>query len=487
MKSTKFQVLSEDEVKRIHGLSFELMEEVGIKVEVKKMRQMLADAGCKVDEATKIVKFPQGVVEDYLKKVPREFVVCGADPDNEWVVNPDTQIFGGLGTAIGMYDLKTGEYRPTTLKDTIDHVILFDYLDNIVSNQMDYWPHDIPMQTIHSETIRGWAENCTKSFGMGAYGVMPTTDMMEMTAIVMGGKEAIKKKHPFISIVSIQSPLSTSQIQVEGMMILAEHGQPVIPSPEAMAGTTAPASLAGLLTQHNAEILSHIVMTQVVNPGNPVLYGSVSTIAEMRRGTVYLGAVETGMISAASAQLAHHLDIPCRVVAGATESKTLDIQCGVERVRSIMLAAMSGANYITCVGTIESTTGGSHEISVVDDELIGTVKRALRGIDVDDNTLAMDVIRSVGPDGNYISERHTQQNFRKEHFIPKLASIEKRDIWEKEGKVNMIDMAREKALNILEKHKPRDIDPKLKKELDDYCEMVKNRSLDEFYAAEWEV
>ena len=486
MKSAKFKVLSDAEVKQIHGLSLQLMEEVGIKVEVKKMRQMLIDVGCKVDEQTRIVKFPPKVVEDNLKKCPREFVVCGADPDKQWVVNPDTQIFGGLGTAINMYDLETGEHRPTTLKDTIDHIILFDYLDNVVSNQMDYWPHDIPMQTIHSETIKGWAENCTKSFGMGAYGVMATTDMMEMTAMVMGGKDAIKKKHPFISIVSIHSPLSTSQVQIEGMMILAQHGQPVIPSPEAMAGTTAPVTLAGLLAQHNAEILSHIVMTQIVNPGNPVLYGSVSTIAEMRRGTVYLGAIETGMISAASTQLAHYYDIPCRVVAGASESKVLDIQCGIERERSIMMAAMAGANYITCVGTIESSIGGSHEVSVIDDEIIGAVKRAQRGIDVNDNTLAMDVIREVGPDGNFISQRHTQQNFRKEHFLPKLASIEKRDIWEKEGKKNMVDLAREKAKKILASHTAKDIDPKLKKELEKYCEMVKNRSIDEFYAAEWE-
>ena len=486
MKSSRFTVLSEKEIKEIHDLSLSLLEEVGIKVEVKRLREMLSDQGCKVDEGKRLVKFPPKFVEDSVKKAPREFVICGADPEKEWVISPDTCIFGGLGTAINMYDLETGEYRPTILKDTIDHIIIFDALENIVSNQMDYWPHDIPMHTIHSETIRGWAENCTKSFGMGAYGVMATTDMMEMVAMIMGGKENIKKKHPFATIVSIQSPLSTSQVQIEGLMILAEHGQPILASPEAMAGTTAPVTLAGLLAQHNAEILSHIVFAQVVNPGTPVMYGSVSTIAEMRRGTVSLGSVETGMLSAASAQLAHFYDIPCRAVAGATESKTLDIQCGIERERSMMLAALGGCNYITCVGTIESTTGGSHEISVIDDELIGSVVRAMRGIKVNETTLAGDVIKKVGPDGNYIMEEHTQMHFRSEHFIPKLASLEKRDIWEKGGKKEMVDYAREKAKKILADHRPRDIDPKLKKELDDYCEMVKGRTLDEFYAAEWE-
>jgi trimethylamine--corrinoid protein Co-methyltransferase len=173
----------------------------------------------------------------------------------------------------------------------VDHIILFDNLDHIVSNQMDIWPHDIPMHTIHAEAIRAWYLNCHKSFGMGAYGVMATMDMMDMVELVMGGADQVRNQHPFLTIVSIQSPLSTAQIQLEGLMILAERGQPAIMSPEAMAGTTAPVTLAGLMVQHNAEVLSHIVMAQAVKPGAPVLYGSVSTIAEMRRGTVALGAV----------------------------------------------------------------------------------------------------------------------------------------------------------------------------------------------------
>lgn len=360
MKSSRFQVLSEKELQTIHEHTLEILEDVGIKVEVKKMRDMLADVGCGVDEKKKIVRFPPQVAEDYIKKAPREFILCGADPSIQWVINPETRVYGGLGTLINIYDLETGEYRQTTLKDIERHIILIDYLDHIQSNQMDIWPHDIPMQTIHVETIRAWAKNCKKSFGMGAYGVLATTDMMEMTALAMGGKENIKDKHPFVTIVSIQSPLSTAQIQLEGLMVLAENGQPAFVSPEAMAGTTAPVTLAGLLVQHNAEVLSHIIMAQVVNPGTPVMYGSVSTIAEMRRGTVALGSVETGMISAASAQLAHFYDIPCRAVAGGTESKNLDIQCGVEREHSMILAALSGVNYITCVGTTESTTAGAH-------------------------------------------------------------------------------------------------------------------------------
>lgn len=486
MKSSRFQVLSDAEVTSIQQHTLEILETVGIKVEVKKMRGMLADLGCRVDEAKKIVYFKPSVVESLVKKAPREYTLCGADPTRRWPVSPDTRVFGGLGTAINFYDLETGAYRPTTLRDQTDHIVLFDHLDNIVSNQMDIWPNDIPMQCIHVEAIRSWAKNCTKSFGMGAYGVLATRDMMEMTSIVMGGRENIRDKHPFISIVSIQSPLSTAQIQLEGLMILAEWGQPALVSPEAMAGTTAPVTLAGLLLQQNAEVIAHVVMAQAVNPGTPVMYGTVSTIAEMRRGTVALGSIETGMISAGAAQLAHSYGLPCRAVAGATESKTLDMQCGVERFQSMLLAALGGANYITCVGTIESTTAGAHELAVIDNELIGMVQRAIRGVEVDDISLAMDVIRRVGPDGNYLMEEHTQRHFRGEHFIPKLADRDKRDIWEKAGGKEMIARARDEAKKILSKHRERELDPKIAKALDDYVAMVAKRSLDEFYAAEWE-
>jgi trimethylamine---corrinoid protein Co-methyltransferase len=486
MKSSSYQVLSADEIGMIHGRTLEVLSGVGIKVAVKKMRGLLADAGCSVDEKTKIVKFPAVMAEKYIRMAPREFTLGGADPTVRRTVNPDTRTFSGLGTAINLFDLESGAYRQTTLKDVRDHIVLIDGCEHINSNQMDIWPHDVPMHTIHVEAIRTWLRNCKKSFGMGAYGVLATTDMMEMVTIACGGSESIRERHPYVAIISIQSPLSTAHIQLEGLMILAENGQPAIMSPEAMAGTTAPVTLAGLLVQHNAEVLSHIIMAQVVRPGAPVMYGSVSTVAEMRRGTVALGAIETGMISAATAQLASYYDIPCRTVAGGTESKTMDVQCGMERMHSIMLAAMGGANYITCAGTIESTTAGAHELLMIDNEIAGMVERALRGIEVNDTTMAASVIGKVGPDGNYLMEEHTQRYFRGEHFIPKLADRDKRDIWENSGSRDMAAHAREAAKKILAAHREREMDPAVTKEIDRFVKTVQARSVSDYYSAEWE-
>ena len=485
MNIPTYRPLSDGDILTIHDATLEILESVGVKVELKKLRDILADIGCRVDEETKRVSFPPKVVTEYMKKAPREFIISGADPDLQWVMNPETRIYGGLGTAVNMYDLNTCDYVESTRQHNLNHMILLDSTANIHTNQTDITPTDIPMQTVHVTALRDWFVNCRKSSGMGAFGVMATTDMMEMLSIAVGGRAAIQKKHPYLVIVSIQSPLSSAQMQLEGLMILAEWGQPALLSPECMAGTTAPVTLAGLIAQHNTEVLSHVVMAQAVNPGTPVVYGTVSTISEMRRGTTALGSVETGIISASLAQMAHHYDLPCRGVAGATESKTLDVQCGAERMRSMMLAAMGGVNLITCAGTLESTTAGAHELVLIDDELASSIERALSGVTVDEAHIALDVIRSVGPDGNFLMEPHTQKNFRTEHLMTKFSNLDKRDIWEREGKRDMAILAGERAKKILADHQPRELDPKLVSELDRYVETVEARSVEDFFAVEW--
>lgn len=486
MAESSFGILTEEEIRKIHEASLDVLAETGVKVALKKMRERLRDCGCTADEETKIVRFPSEFVSEYLAKAPREWVLGGADPALEWPVNTSSRLYSGLGTPSNMYDMETLGYRPATFVDLKNHMILIDGLENIHGGQTDIWPTDIPMHTCHVEALRAWARECRKSFGMGAFGVMATTDIMDMMTIAMEGEQAVRNRHPYLTIVSVHSPLSSAQTQLEGLWILAERGQPALMSPEAIAGMTAPVTLAGLLVQHNAEVLAHIIMAQAVNPGTPVMYGSVSTIADMKHGEVALGSVETGMVSAASAQLAHFYGLPCRCVAGATEAKEIDLQCGIEREQSIIQAALAGANLITCAGTLESTCAGANELTVIDNEIIAMAERIARGIAVTPETLALDLIRTVGPDGSYIAESHTHRHFRSEHLIPRLAGRGKRAAWEKEGRPEMRAAARREAKRILEAHRPRELDETIAAELDRYCDIVSRRTLDDFYTAEWE-
>jgi trimethylamine--corrinoid protein Co-methyltransferase len=319
---------------------------------------------------------------------------------------------------------------------------------------------------------------------MGCYGYLPTWDMMRMMAIAVGGKEELRQRPRFLAICSVVSPLQMAQQQAEGLLICAEYGQPLAMSPEAIAGATAPATLAGLLVQENAAILAHIALAQIYRPGTPVLYGTVSTIANMRHGTVALGAAETGLITAASAQLARHYGLPCRSVGAVTESKTPDVQAGLERMQTLLPAVLAGVNLITCGGTLDSTLLENHALLVLDDEAAGSALRLGRGIEVNDETLALDLIREVKYAGNYLAEQHTVAHFRREHFQPKLFVRDPWDSWEKGGCRTALDNARARAKDILARHTPRTLDPAVEAELQTLRTAIAARSLEEFYSYE---
>ena len=486
MKPHYFEVLSPSEVQQIDASSMSILESVGLRVDLKRARDAFREAGAQVDEEARSVRIPESLVRWAIEQAPGQFTLYGADPDFRLEIGTDQVNFAGLGTPTSMVDTETGELRPTTLEDLRNHLRLIDSLDHINNSQMDLWPTDIPMTTIHAEAILAWAQNCHKSFGMGGYGVMASEDMMRMMAIAVGGKEELKKRPRFFTICSVMSPLQMIKLQLEGIFFFAEHGQPMAMSPEAMCGATAPATLAGLLAQQNAEILAHITLAQINAPGTPVLYGTVSTITDMATGNVALGAVEMGLITAAAAQLARHYGLPCRGVGGATDSKTLDLQCMLERVSTLLPAVLAGVHFITCGGTLESTTSGSQPLLVLDDELCGLALRLARGIAVSEETLAVELIIEVNWQGHYLDQLHTARHYRREHYLPRLLRRESREIWESKGSKTALDLARERVRELLAKHRPRDLEPAVEKELLDYLAMVRQRTMDDYFAAEWE-
>jgi len=486
MKPALFEVLSTEDVARIDAATMDILATVGVRVGLKRARDDLRAAGAQVDDASRMVRFPEALVRRAVAQAPSSFSLYGADPDFRMEVGGDHVNFAALGTPTKIIDHDSGEVRPTTLADVRNHLRIIDALDHIHNSQMDVWPNDIPMTTIHAEAILAWAQNSRKSFGMGCYGVLPSTDMMEMMAIVVGGKEELRQRPRFFAICSAMSPLQMINLQIEGLYTMAEYGQPVAMSPEAMAGSTAPATLAGLLAQHTAEVLAHVTLAQVIRPGTPVLYGSVSTITDMATAGPALGSAETGIISAASAQLARHYGLPCRTVAGATESKTEDLQCAIERASTLVPAVLAGVNFITCGGTLESTMTESHPVLVLDDEICGRALRLARGIEVTDDTLALDVIKEVGVDGMYLEQMHTAQHYRREHLRPRLLRRENRDTWLKQGAKTALDLARERVREILAAHTPRALDPGVERELQAFLKTVQTRSMGDYEAAEWE-
>jgi len=206
----------------------------------------------------------------------------------------------------------------------------------------------------------------------------------------------------------------------------------------------------------------------------------------MRSGTVALGSVETGLITAASAQMARYYGLPIRSVGGTTDSKREDLQAGFERMGTLLPAVLAGVNLITCAGTLDSSMMESHALLMLDDEICGAALRMARGIEVNDESLALDLIKKVGFSGSYLAARETSRLYRKEHFIPTLFAREPYDTWEKEGSKLAIERARERALAILAGFQARDVDPAIERELQAFKDSVAARSLEDFYLYETE-
>ena len=486
MKPHPLEVLSPAEVRQIDAASTNILESVGVRVDLKRARDLFREAGAQVDEEARSVRIPERLVRWAIDRAPAQFTLYGADPDFRLEIGADQVHFAGLGVLNSVLDRETGELRAATLEDQRNHLRLVDALPNIAATPIGLWPADIPMTTIHVEAILAWAQNCRKPFGMGAYGAMASEDMMRMMAIAVGGKEELKRRPRFFGTCSAVSPLHMAQMQLEGMFLFAEYGQPMVMGPEAMSGATAPATLAGLLAQHNAEVLAHVTLAQTIAPGTPVAYGCASTIADMATGNIATGAVESGLIAAGAAQLARHYGLPCRALAGATDAKTLDLQCMLERAVTLMSAALAGVHFIACAGTLDGITVFSEPLLVLDDELCGLVLRLTRGIDVSEETLAVELIKEVGWQGHYLDQLHTAQHYRREHYLPRLLRRESREVWESKGSKTALDLARERVRELLAGHEPRELEPAVEKEMLGYLDMVRQRTMDDYLAAEWE-
>ncbi len=483
MKAKRFEVLSKKEIGQIHEASLRVLREKGVKVEADDLRDLFRERGADVDDSEQVVRIPEEIILWAIEQTPSKFTIYGHDPKFKAKIDTRSSVFAGLGTPTDLVD-KDGNHNQTTLEDLRKHIILIDDLDNLTNDQMDIWPNDILMTTIHVEAIRLWARWARKPFGSGTLGYLASKDMMDMTALVVGGMDKLMKKPRQVGITSITSPLKIDTPNGHGMKVFIEHNQPITVTPEAMGGTTAPVTLAGLLVQHNAEVLAHITLAQIIKPGAAVMYGTCSTVADMRTGNVALGSFETGLITAGIAQLARSYKIPSRGVGGTTDAKVIDIQCGFERMMNLYHAMMAGINYITCAGTLECTRAGSHELMVLDNELIGMVKRVARGIEVNDVTLAIDEIVGLDWSESYMDKMHTAEHFKEELHLSNLFDHTVRDAWVGAGSKTVIDRCAERVEEIIAKHEPNKLSKKLENSMQKFIDDVAARPIEDFYKYE---
>ncbi|MCJ7651948.1 MAG: trimethylamine methyltransferase family protein, partial [Candidatus Lokiarchaeota archaeon] len=247
------------------------------------------------------------------------------------------------------------------------------------------------------------------------------------------------------------------------------------------AGSSAPVTLAGVLTQANMEVLSAIVLTQIINPGTPILYASTNTIMDPLTGNIAYGSMEMSLLTIAAAQLARFYGIPSKGSGALTDSKCFDIQNGYERFMGLSSAINAGHNYITCAGTYESSLSEALELLVIDDELIAILKRGLNGIDVNATTIARDEIEKViSTNKSYLGTKHSAKNTRKEIYIPPLIDREKRGRWIRNGSKDLILIATERVNEILKTQEGPNYSTDVLDELNKYIKLVSTRTLADY-------
>ena len=471
------EYLTDKEIRDIHHATLSVLESVGVKVYHEKALQMLGDAGANVDLKSQIARIPAEVVEEWITKAPSSFTLYARDENNNLNFQDGITHYVAAHTTPFAYDLDTGARRSATYEDAQNFSKLSDYLEYIADGYCMVFPQDVPDRSVHAYILMAQIKNSDKVLKGRINGKVIAKDCIHMAEMIAGGENELKKKPNMMALMNCLSPLMLDKVQVEGLIEYAKKGLPFIIASEIMSGATGPVTLAGTLVQQNAEILSHIIIAQMINPGTPVIYGSASSIMDMKTSTLRYGAIEEGLIDVAVVQLARYYKIPSRISAGCTDSKMLDMQAGFESAKNLALASVSGANYISyAAGGLDSALSTSYEKVVIDHENIKNMVRAQKGIKINQETLAVNVIKDVGPGGQYLTHNQTLEKFKEEHLIPELVNTDNYQDWEKMDKKDIKDRAREKVKNILKTHTPPPLDQHLNKELNEFIKNIEKRS-----------
>lgn len=459
----QLRLLKPEDIEKIHETSMRILEEVGMKIKSAEARKIFAAHGAQVDKETDVVKIPRKLVEGAIKKAPSKVILYGQDAKNDLHLEKTRTHFGTGGTVLYALDLATGQKRPTTTHDVRDIARMVDYCDNVAFYVVNTYPQDVPDAASDVNRFYWALTNTTKHVQGGMYTMKGLKDVIAMAEEMAGGTERLRQR-PLISfIVLMISPLVMDGEYTDYLIEIAKKGLPVTVSSEPLAGATAPVTIAGTIALNNAETLAGITLTQLINPGTPVLYGSTSSIMDMKEGTYMAGPIESAMINAGIAQMTQFYGLPMYGTAGMSDSKTNDSQAGYESALTAMTVGLSGSNFIhDAVGILEMCQVFSYDKMVIDNEILGNVLRLMKGVRVDEESLAFDVIKAAGPGGHFLAEEHTVTNLRKEFFIPKVSDRQTRIRWEETGSLTAPERARKIVDKVLAKHVPMPVAPEVK-------------------------
>ncbi len=472
--SPVFKMLSEGQQHEIYQAAIEILERTGAVVHDKEALELFEKAGAWVEGER--VRFPAGLTEWAVKSAPSRITLYDRDGNRKMVLEGRNTYYGPGPTNTYHRDPETGERRRPVLSDSENAGKVCDALPNIDFAMDLGTPTGVTDTLADVYAFKSLVTNCRKPIVHWGFDIEQYEDIVEMAAAVVGGLENLQKKPFFCLYSEPSSPLVHSREAIAKALFAAKKRVPIVYTPCVMLGGTTPATLAGTIALGVAESLVGIIASQLVREGSPIIMGGVYAIMDMKTTVFSYGSPEFHIMQAGVAEVAHYMGIPVFGTAGCTDSHTLDGQAAGEATMSILIAAQSGANLVHDVGYTGSGSMGSLYQLVMCDEIIGMVRRFMRGITVDDETLALDVIDRVGPGGHHLADEHTMKHFKTETWFPSTINRMRYDEWKnKEGASTMGDRVTQKMRDILKNHEVPSLPDDVLKKIDDIVQKAEER------------
>jgi trimethylamine--corrinoid protein Co-methyltransferase len=449
-RSVRFSVLSDDQIAEIKQAAFEVMSKVGFSVLHEGARKMLKQAGALVNGEN--VKVPEHVVTECLRTAPKGWTIYDRDGNRAMEVEGRKSYYGTSTASPRTKDALTGEIHPTRVADIAIGAQVADALENIDWIMPMGSSQDVPPTAADVHEFEAVVTHTTKPIVFIGYTARGVELVFEMASVVAGGLENLQQRPFIIFYPEPISPLVWPADVVDRLFVSADLSLPQIQGPTIQFGATGPVTLAGAVVQGTAEALMCLVMAQLRKPGCPFGLGCNFSIFDMAAGLLSMASPEMSLALAAQAEVAQSFGLPTWGLAGSTDSKVIDAQAGIESTFSILAQGLAGLNLIHDVGYIDNGMACSTAQLVLGNESIGMAKRFIRGIEVNRESLALEVIEKVGPGGHYLDQDHTYDHFKSELWMPDLMARSAYDEWENQGAKDMAARIQDKLEDIIKNH-----------------------------------
>jgi trimethylamine--corrinoid protein Co-methyltransferase len=473
-KTVSFSLLSEDQRGEIYAAACEILERTGSDVHSEEAKEILEKGGCWVDGER--VRIPVGLSEWAVRTAPSTILLYDRNGNKKMALGGNRTYFGPGPTNTYHIDSYTEERRKPVLKDTENVGKVCDALPNIDFVQDLGTPSGVTPTLADVYAFSAMVKNTTKPIVHWGFNIDQYQDIVDIAVVVAGGLENLQKK-PFIALYSESSPpLVHSEEAIAKAVFAAKNRIPIVYTPCIISGATAPATLAGAIAMGIAESIVGIVVSQLIREGSPIIMGGVYGIMDMITTIYSYGSPEFQLMQASVAEVAHYMNMPVFGTAGCTDSHVLDAQAAAEAAMSILIAAESGANLVHDCGYTGFGSAGSLFQLVMTDEIIGMVKRIIRGVEVNDETLALDEIDKAGPAGEFVTSKHTFKHFKQQTWFPTLMNRMRYSEWKAMAQESsMGDRIKAKTRRILEEYEAPAFPENISQEIDKILQKAEDR------------